>query len=302
MQSIISLNNNMDGTPPLSYSEQGSLAVRELTHEHEAEVLNFLALRPLHTVAMVSLIRDNGLISPFNRGTFYACRDEATGELEGVALIGHATLIETRSEAGLAAFAPIARECERTHVIMGERDKLEDFWYYYAEEGESPRVLCRELLFEQRVPEQGREIVSGLRRATLADLHLIAPVQAGMALEESGVNPLEKDPEGFRARCARRIEQGRSWVWVEDGRLIFKADIIAETSEVVYLEGVYVNPQERGKGYGQRCMAQLGRTLLARVKSICLLVNEQNEEAAAFYRKAGYKLRSYYDTIYMQHN
>jgi GNAT superfamily N-acetyltransferase len=251
---------------------------------------------------MVSLIRDNGSISPFNRGTFYACRDIATGDLEGVALIGHATLIETRTEDGLAAFAPIARDCERTHVMMGERDKLASFWHYYSEDGEAPRMLCREMMFEQRFPSEGQESVPGLRRATLADLHLVAPVQAEMAFEECGVNPLEKDPEGFRARCARRIEQGRSWVWVEDGRLIFKADIIAETSEVAYLEGVYVNPQERGNGYGLRCMAQLGRTLLARVHSLCLLVNDENQQAATFYRKAGYKLRSYYDTVYMQNS
>jgi ribosomal protein S18 acetylase RimI-like enzyme len=250
---------------------------------------------------MVSLIRDNGLINPLNRGTFYACYDRATGDLEGVALIGHATLIETRTEAGLAAFAPIARQCERTHVIMGEREKLENFWFHYAEDEQAPRLLCREMLFEQRFPAEVHECVPGLRRATLDDLHFVAPVQAAMAFEESGVNPLEKDPEGFRARCARRIEQGRSWVWIEDGRLIFRVDIIAETSEVAYLEGVYVNPQERGKGYGLRCMAQLSQTLLARLDSLCLLVSEQNQEVADFYRKAGYKLRSYYDTIYMQH-
>lgn len=286
----------------MSLSDDNSLAVQELTHEHEAEVLNFLAMRPLHTVAMVSLIRDNGLINPLNRGTFYACYDRVTGDLEGVALIGHATLIETRTEAGLEAFAPIARNCQRTHVIMGEREKLESFWFHYAEDEQAPRLLCREMLFEQRFPAEVHECVPGLRRATLDDLHLVAPVQAAMAFEESGVNPLEKDPEGFRARCARRIEQGRSWVWVEEGRLIFRVDIIAETSEVAYLEGVYVNPQERGKGYGLRCMAQLSQTLLARLNSLCLLVSEQNQEVADFYRKAGYKLRSYYDTIYMQHS
>jgi hypothetical protein len=40
------------------------------------EVLAFLAERPLHTVNMAGLIRANGLVSPHNRGTFHACRDE----------------------------------------------------------------------------------------------------------------------------------------------------------------------------------------------------------------------------------
>ena len=36
------------------------------------------------------LIRDNGIVSSLNRGTFYGCRD-LNGNLEGVALVGHAT-------------------------------------------------------------------------------------------------------------------------------------------------------------------------------------------------------------------
>ena len=73
-----------------------------------------------------------------------------------------------------------------------------------------------------------------------------------MAEAESGTNPLEVDPEGFRARCARRIEMGRVWVLERDGQLLFKADIMADTPEVVYLEGIWVSQTERGKGLGQK--------------------------------------------------
>jgi predicted GNAT family acetyltransferase len=125
-------------------------------------------------------------------------------------------------------------------------------------------------------------------------------VQARMAEAESGLNPLEHDAEGFRLRTARRIEQGRVWVWIEGERLIFKVDIMSETSEMIYLEGVYVHPEERGKGYGLRCMSQMARHLLSRTGTLCLLVNEQNKDAQRFFFKAGYKLRSCYDTIFLQ--
>jgi predicted GNAT family acetyltransferase len=275
-----------------------SRAVQSLTSEHEQEVLAFLAVRPLHTVIMASYIRDNGLVSPLNRGAFYACRNDA-GRLEGVALIGHATLIESRTDAALEAFARLAQGCGSAHVIMGEREKMERFWGHYAEAGQSPRLICREMLFEQRWPVEVREETPGLRLATLDDLELVVTVQAAMAFEESGVNPLDADPDGFRRRCARRIEQRRVWVWVEAGRLIFKADVIAETPEVNYLEGIWVNPAERGKGYGLRCISQLSRSLLLRSGAVSLLVNERNKEALALYSKAGYKLRSCYDTIFL---
>ncbi len=91
----------------------------------------------------------------------------------------------------------------------------------------------------------------GLRLATVDDLAIVMSVHAQIALEECGADPMKVDPAGFRLRTLRRIVQRRVWVWAERGRLIFKADIAASTSKVIYLEGIYVNPEERGKGHGR---------------------------------------------------
>jgi uncharacterized protein len=276
-----------------------SSATHVLAEEHTAEVLAFLAARPLHTVVLAGFIRDNGLVSPLNRGTFYACRDEQ-GELEGVALIGHFVLFEARTEAALVACARLAKDCRSAHLMMGEQEKVEQFWAHYSEGGQRPRLICRELLFEQKWPVEVREAVENLRLATPDDLELVMPVQAQMAFEESGVNPMEKDPEGFRRRCARRIEQGRTWVWVEDGRLIFKTEIISETPEVIYIEGIWVSPEARGQGYAERCVSQLVRQFLQRAGAVSILVNEQNETGKRLYNRAGFKMRGLYDTIFLQ--
>lgn len=277
----------------------GSATVHQLGDDAREEVLEFLAARPLHTVVMASFIRDNGIVSLLNRGTFYACRD-ARGQLEAVALIGHATLIEARSDRAMQMCARLAQKCHSAHVIMGEQEKMERFWRHYGGAGQEPRVLCRELMFEQRQPVASAEPVRELRLATPADLSLVMPLQAEMAFQESGVNPLEIDPHGFERRCARRIEQGRVWVWVEGGRVIFKADVISATPQVFYLEGIYTHPDERSKGYGLRCLSQLGHILLKQTGALCLLVNERNIDAQRFYRQAGYRLRSSYDTIFLR--
>jgi uncharacterized protein len=278
--------------------DHNMVQVAELNASHEREVMDFLARRPIHTVGMVGLIYDNGLVSPFNRGTFYGCRN-LQGQLEGVALIGHATLMETTSDRALEALAKIAQTCTTGHMIMGEQERINEFWDYYAEAGQQMRRACREQLFELRWPVEARAEVPGLRLATAADLELIIPVQAEMAFNESGVNPLERDPEGFRQRCARRIEQGRTWISVEAGKLIFKADIVADTSSVIYLEGIWTRAEQRSQGFGLRCMSQLARLLLCRTQSICVLVNENNTKAQNFYQRAGYKRRAVYDTIFL---
>lgn len=282
---------------PLATDEP--LKIYPLADEDQAEVLEFLAARPIHTVFMAGFIRDNGIISPFNRGTFYACRD-SQGQLEGVALIGHATMVEARSDEAMAAFAKLAETDGTPRIIMGEETKIDKFWEHYSQSGRSPRLICRELLMEQSWPVDTFSDVLDLRQATLDDLGHVVSAHAALAFEEVGVNPLETDPIGFRMRTARRIEQGRVWVLIENDKLIFKADIICDTPDVIYLEGVYVCPDERSKGYGSRCLMKMGRILLARSVSISLLVNERNEAALALYRKAGYQLRSYYNTIFLQ--
>jgi ribosomal protein S18 acetylase RimI-like enzyme len=277
----------------------GARATELLTAEHQPEILAFLATRPLHTVIMAGHIRDNGVISALNRGTFHAYRG-AQGSLEGVALIGHATLMETRSRAALQAFAGVAQSSSQIHLIMAEQEKADLFWSYYAPAGQHPRVQARELLLEQRWPIGVDQTVNGLRLATKDDLAGVMLVQAQMALAAGGVNPMEADLPGFRRRCARRIELGRTWVWREDQHLIFKVDIMADTPEAIYLEGVWVSPEERGKDYGLRCLSQLGRKLLRQTTSLCVLVNENNIKAHAFYRRAGFKARGCYQSVFVQ--
>ena len=298
-QSLNSLISIVMAETPFLPEANVTVETQELTEGDRNEVLAFLAERPVHTVCLAGFIRDNGLVSPYNRGTFYGCRN-SEGRLEGVALIGHATLIEARTSRAMKDFALVAQGYQRTHMILGEKDEVEEFWNYYADEGQDMRLACRELLFELRRAMQLREEVEGLRQATLADLDKIAPVQAAMAEDESGTNPMDVDPEGFRARCARRIEMGRVWLLEKDGKLIFKADIQSDTPDVVYLEGIWVNPTERSKGIGRKCLRQLCQNLLTRTKSICVLVNEDNQRAHSFYRMCNFKMRGVYDSLFLQ--
>ena len=277
---------------------RAEVQVERLTNNDAVEVLRFLAQRPIHTVAMMSLINDNGVVSPFNRGTFYGCRD-LNGQLEGVALVGHATLMETISDRALAALAQVARECPSTHLIMGEKERVADFWSHYSDAGRRQRLACREWLFELASPVETREPIVKLRLARTSELDLVMPVQAQLAFNESGINPMQVDSLGFRERCLRRIEQGRTWVVVENDELIFKADVISKTAVVSYLEGVWVRDDFRHQHLGTRVMSELMRRLLEDTKSICLLVNETNEWAQGFYRKCGFHFRATYETIFL---
>jgi len=263
--------------------------VHELRITDREEALAFLAIRPVHTVVMTSFINDNGIESTLNRGTFFGYRNK-TGALEGIALIGHTTLLEARSEEALKAFAYVARSAETPiHIIMSDGKVTERFWKHYSNGVSKPRLSLTELLFELNFPVLVQKCEWTIRNARMEDLEQVAQAQAEVAFIESGVDPMLKDREGFLKRVARRIEQERISVVVEDGKLVFKADIIAETAETAYLEGIYVSEEYRGKGVGSSCLASLSCSLLSRVSHISLLSNVSFYGAHKSFIKAGYK-------------
>jgi ribosomal protein S18 acetylase RimI-like enzyme len=289
------------GSPPLSLPKVSlkSLQVDLLAREDEREVLDFLSSRPIHTIYMVGLIRDNGLVSPLNRGVFCAYRNQE-GELEGVALLGQKTVIEAQSQSALEAFAQIALAIPYPHLIRGEEEQVERLQVYLSGKGRVPHRVFHELLLEQRACVEKVERIRGLHPAELADSDQVIAINTMMAFEETGINPLERDPQGFRQRVTRRIRQGRVWVLVDKGRIVFKADVISETPQVIFIEGVHVDREHRGRGNGFRCLTQLGRQLLARTSSVCLVVNQENKKAQALYHKAGYRLDSNYVTAFFK--
>ena len=259
-----------------------------LTEEDHDAVLHFLNERPVHTVAMTSMILDNGFQSPLNRGTFYGYHDRS-GALEGVTLIGHTTLVEVRSDEALYALAQAAKSrSNEIHMILSSGDTSLDMWRFVFDIAGSPRRVNHEILFEARFPFPVGSCPYEVRAARMEELEQIAEAHAEVTFNESGVDPLLRDREGFTDRVARRIEQGRTFVAFEGGKLLFKADVVSLTGETAYLEGIYVAEGQRGSGVGPKCLAEVTRRLLGIVDNVCLLSNEEQTGSHRAFEKAGF--------------
>src|SRR5207302_6240881 len=128
---------------------------------------------------------------------------------------------------------------------------------------------------------------TGLRAATPADLDRLLPACAAAHRLELHVDPLAADPDGFRWRTEAQIEDGRSWVWLEDGVIRFKAEASAWTSSAVQLQQVWVDPAARNRGYARRALRDLCRLLLRDVPTVCLFVRPENAPALRLYEAVG---------------
>ena len=271
---------------PLSIAPDLS-RVFHLTEGDRAEILRFLDRRPVHTVAMTSFILDNGVESELNRGEFYGFRN-SDDELEGVALIGHTTLVEARTQEALTALAITAKSSKTPiHLIMSSGNDAHSFWNHLTDYTREPSFSFTELLFEVGYPFPVQHCDLELRMARKKEVLAIAEAHAEVAEIETGRNPMLRDRAGFIGRVKRRIEQDRTFVVFDGDKLVFKADVISETSKTAYLEGIYVAPEYRGKGIGAALLSNVCLRLLDRVDNVCLLSNVEFKDAHRCFFKAG---------------
>ena len=142
---------------------------------------------------------------------------------------------------GCAAFAD-ATARGQARMIIGEEHAVDELWAEArgadaarrATTGRASRCTC-----STTRPSRGRP-ASARRRSTTSTL--LVPACAAAHREEIGIDPLRRDPEGFRWRTRSQIEEGRSWIWLEDGVICFKAEASAWTPSAVQLQQVWVDP------------------------------------------------------------
>jgi uncharacterized protein len=237
------------------------------------EILAFCAEDPVERVFLEDVAR-RGL------GRFTAL--ERNG---GLAALCHVGSNVVPSGSGCEAFAEVAA-AGSARMVIGEEGAVTQLWESAHARLPQPREdrPGQPVYVLGELPEPGE---TGLRPATQEDFELLVPACAAAHREEIGIDPLARDPESFRWRTRIQIEDGRSWIWTENGTILFKAEASAWTPSAVQLQQVWVDPSVRGRKYAQRGMRDLCRLLLERVPVVCLFVRAENAPAIRVYEAIG---------------
>jgi ribosomal protein S18 acetylase RimI-like enzyme len=128
---------------------------------------------------------------------------------------------------------------------------------------------------------------SGLRPARPEDVDRLVPACAAAHSLELGLDPLARDSDSFRRRTLAQVQEGRSWLWLENGVVLFKAEASAWTPAAVQIQQVWVDPEARGHGYAARGLRDLCRLLLETTPTVTLFVRRENAPAIALYDSVG---------------
>jgi hypothetical protein len=247
--------------------------MRGLIEPRLDQILDFCAGDPVERVFLEDVAR-RGL------GRFSAA--EQNGRLTALCHVG-ANVVPSGEGCGVFA-QPALRG--RPRMIIGEETAVGELWAEARDRLGAPRDdrPGQPVYVIDEAPESGD---TGLREATLADLELLVPACAAAHREEIGIDPLERDPEGFRWRTRSQVEHRRSWIWRDGDTILFKSEASAWTPAAVQLQQVWVDPVARGSGNARRGLRDLCRLLLERVPTVCLFVRPENAPAIRLYDAIG---------------
>lgn len=191
-----------------------------------------------------------------------------------------------------AAFVETLGQWRNFVAIVGPSDEVLPLWQElsvrwgvaYAH----PRVIRpRQLLMVRSAPSRIPPHPQ-LAPAQMDHFESYFSAAAAMYAEELLEDPLVTNPVGYRTYVQSLVHEGRAFAIVEDGAVVFKADVGAISPKVAQIQGVWVRPGWRGRGLASGGMAGITNAVLNAGRIASLYVNDFNAAAVGAYRHCGY--------------
>lgn len=222
------------------------------------------------------------------------------GHLRSGLLLGaNVVPIETTSSARIAFAQTLARHGRRCSSIVGADAEVLELWALLEPHWGRARAVreCQPVM-ATAAPAPAL-IDDAVRYATRADLDSLVPACIEMFTAEVGVSPiLHGGGAAYRNRVADLVDQRRSFVRMDEGRLVFKAEIGSVGAGVAQIQGVWVRPDLRGRGIAAPAMASVVRRVLDDIApTASLYVNAFNTAALATYRRVGFEQVDTFATV-----
>ena len=263
-------------------------AVRALTTADRDRALEVCARDTRTNVFVAARILDGGLATSPGAMLGY---EEGAG-LEAICWVS-ANLVPVGCDGpALAAFAAkMRRSRHHSSSVFGPSDMVLPLWESLRPAWGEPRaVRTRQPVLATDGPApSGTPVDPRVRPARFDEVDLVVPAAAAMFTEEIGYPPYHGSAHLYRQGIASLIRRGHTFVRVEDGEIVFKADVGSVALGVAQVQGVWVAPRWRGQGLAVPAMAAVVEQVRAEIAPVVTLyVNDFNTPARATYARVGF--------------
>ena len=218
---------------------------------------------------------------------------DADGRLDALCYAGANLVPICAGPEAVRAFADRARRAgRRCSSIVGPAESTAQLWSLLEPSwGPARDVRANQPLMVTSDLPADVEPDPLVRRIRKDEMDVLMPACVAMFTEEVGVSPLAADGGLlYQARVAELVGSGRSFARIENGQVVFKAEIGAATAKACQIQGVWVAPEYRGRGLSETGMAAVLRYALGDVAPVAsLYVNDFNVPARAAYRRVGFR-------------
>jgi hypothetical protein len=222
------------------------------------------------------------------------------GNLKSVLMTGANIVPVNTSLIARQEFATVLnRSGRRSSSIVGPAEEVLDLWSRVsASWGPAREVRGNQPVLSMR-SNSSVEIDHDVRYSNLSDLEDLVPACIAMFTEEVGISPtINGGGNAYRNRVSELVSSRRSFVKYLGSELVFKAEIGTVGAGVAQIQGVWVNPEYRGKGISVSAMAAVVKLVLADVAPVVsLYVNDYNEVALKTYRSVGFEQVDTFATV-----
>ncbi|MFJ6747612.1 MULTISPECIES: GNAT family N-acetyltransferase [unclassified Streptomyces] len=215
------------------------------------------------------------------------------GRLESLCYAGANLVPVCATSEAIRGFAERARrQGRRCSSLVGPEGPTAELWSLLEPHwGPAREIRAHQPLMVTSAPSTEIAPDPHVRRIRKNEMDVIMPACVAMFTEEVGISPMAGDGGLlYQARVAELVGSGRSFARIEDGKVVFKAEIGAATQKACQIQGVWVDPAHRGQGLSETGMAAVLRYALSDVAPVVsLYVNDFNAAARASYRRVGFQ-------------
>lgn len=127
-----------------------------------------------------------------------------------------------------------------------------------------------------------------VKRITRDDFQSYLDASVDMYTEEIGSSPFKYGP-GYESFALARVDEGDAYGIVENGEVIFKADLGPRHDGQVQLQGVWLKPDLRGSGQSSAMLSGMLGLVRRRFPQVSLYVNDFNTPAIKSYERLGFR-------------